>query len=827
MRKGVMLLVLPILFLSMLGAMHPNSPRVIKKRVIQKTRSVTVRNPAISSTDSRLVNPVKKTEPVITKYLSVSKEASGVSKASGSAYSVKGTKYANTIDSFPAPRTQNNGLEWDGRYLWLISSNGSSVAATVNALDPENGSVYTTWDMPTTGNGFGAGFINDIMYVADWSNGMIRKVTKTGTLIASYTGPGGTGMRGVSSDGQYLYIVSTGGANYNDTLYKVDTLMNIQTQWYIGGIIGWPMDIAYVGKDGTMWILDNVDHLLKQVDISGATPVLLNSYSLPGNPASYIEEGLAFDGSDMWFNTHYGNQIYRIDVGYSIARVALFQDREPWSFRSNKDVLYANGIPFKVFTSGDMGTADLSIYTKVIISSTQPDTFYQHIETNRTWWESWISAGGVFELNGAEWYSDDWTGLSMPGGFTSYFQANDTVIIVSSWHPIVNNPNYIVDTTLNNWDSSTHGYLANLPADAYEIIRDSIPDVPATAIFRYGQGGVIATMQPIEYAYYYNYSDILENFILYWANGVSPNILMAIADYDQPDTRDSLMAYTDIGNIDHMNTSSYTPTMKDLSLYDVIFTWPNYSHLDTLALGDTLAAFVDAGKWVITCGWSWYTQGNSLGGAIMTSTYNPFNSPTGGNHYAAANLGWYDPAHPIMNGVTAVSDQYRDSLVINPGADSVAKWDDGEWLVGTMDAPYPAGGVIGFNAVPGDYGYWTGDMVLLLHNAITWAEASGIDDNPIVSIDKNLRILKVSPNPFIHSTKVYFEISYPGNVGFKIFNVAGQRIANYKQIEKTAGRKSFVWDGKNENGNPVSSGVYFYSIELNGDRVTGKLTAIK
>ncbi len=827
MRKGVMLLVLPILFLSISGAMHPNSPRVIKKRVIQKTRSVTVKNRGISTTDARLINPVKKTEPVITKYLSVSKEASGVSKASGSAYSVKGTKYANTIDSFPAPRTQNTGLEWDGRYLWLISRNGYGVAATVNALDPEDGSVYTTWDMPTTGNCTGVGFVNDIMYVADRTNGMIRKVTKAGTLIASYAGPGGTGMRGVSSDGQYLYISSIAG----DTLFKVDTLMNILTQWYIGGIGGWAMDramdIAYVGKDGTMWILDDDDNLLKQMDISGGTPVLLNSYTLPGNPSSNVVEGIAFDGSDMWFNTFLGDQIYRIDVGYSHSRIALFQDREPWTFRSNKDILYANGIPFKVFTSGDMGTADLSIYTKVIISSQQPGSLYQHIEANRTWWESWISAGGVFELNGAELTVDDWSGLVMPGGFTSYFQANDTVNIVSSWHPIVNNPNYITDTTLNSWNFSTHGYLVNLPLDAYEIIRDSIPDEPATAIFRFGDGGVIATMQTLEFAYAYGYSFILENMILYWDKGVSPNVLMAISDYDQPDTRNSLMGYLDIGNVDHMNTHNYTPTMKDLSLYDVIFTWPNYSHLDKDALGDTLAAFVDAGKCVITCGFSWYTQGNSLGGAIMTPTYNPFNSPTGGNHFAAANLGWYNSSHPIMSGVTSVSDRFRDSLAINPGADSVAKWDDGEWFIGTMDAPYPAGGVIGFNGVPEDYGYWTGDMMLLLHNAITWAEASGIDDNPIVSIDKNLRILKVSPNPFIHSTEIYFEIPNTGNVEFKIFNVVGQRIANYKQIENTAGRKSFVWDGRNKKGNPVSSGVYFYSIELNGDRVTGKITAIR
>ena len=820
MRRKVMLFALPVLFFLIVGAISPNVEKKVTQKI--KSKSVTVRNPAVSSAENQTAIPAFKTQPVITKYLSVPKEASGASEKSGIVYPTKGTRYANTIDSFPAPRTNNNGLEWDGRYLWLVSGNGSGSYATVNALDPEDGSVNSTWDMPTTGNCMGAGFVNDIMYVADWTNGMIRKVTKAGALIASYAAPGGTYVRGVSSDGEYLYITSTAG----DTLFKTDTLMNIQQQWYIGGIVGWSMDIAYVGKDGTIWILDSYSDLLKQMDISGGTPVLLNSYTPPGNPSVNRVEGIAFDGSDMWFNTFYGDQIYRIDVGYSLSRVALFQDREPWTFRSNKDILYANGIPFKVFTSSDMGFADLSIYTKVIISSVQPGSLYQHIETNRTWWESWISAGGVFELNGADYIFDPWSGLVMPGGFTSSHPANDTVNIVSSWHPIVNIPNQISDGELDNWAYSTHGYLVNLPLDAYEIIRDSIPDEPAAAIFRFGDGGVIATMQPLGYAWYYGYSGILENMILYWDKGVSPNVLMAISDYDQPDTRGSLMGYLDIGNVDHMNTRYYTPMMHDLSLYDVIFTWPNSPHLDKDALGDTLAAFVDGGKWVITCGFSWYTQGNSLGGAIMTSIYNPFSSPTGGNHHALANLGWH-LAHPIMSGVTSVSDRYRDSLVINPGADSVAKWDDSEWFIGTMDVPYPAGGVLGFNGLPGDYGNWTGDMMLLLHNAITWAKASGIDDNPIVSFDNNLRILKVLPNPFIHSTEIYFEIPNTGNVAFKIFNVAGQEVAGYQRMEKTAGVKSISWDGRNKKGNPVSSGVYFYGIELNGERVTGKLTAIR
>lgn len=193
------------------------------------------------------------------------------------------------------------------------------------------------------------------------------------------------------------------------------------------------------------------------------------------------------------------------------------------------------------------------------------------------------------------------------------------------------------------------------------------------------------------------------------------NVLALIADVDHPVFRSALAGYPDIATVDYFDGRSLVPTVAQLLPYDVVITWPNYAYADMVATGDTLAAYVDAGGAVICAAWCWYLFMNHLEGEIMDPSYNPFTG-LGPCHFDSTGLGWYEPAHPIMAGVTAVSDRIRDSLTINPGADPVAQWDDGEWFIATK------GKVVGINGNPGDYGYFTGDMILIYYNAVIWTQ---------------------------------------------------------------------------------------------------------
>ena len=53
----------------------------------------------------------------------------------------------------------------------------------------------------------------------------------------------------------------------------------------------------------------------------------------------------------------------------------------------------------------------------------------------------------------------------------------------------------------------------------------------------------------------------------------------------------------------------------------------------------------------------------------------------------------------------------------------------------------------------------------------------------------------------------------PVEVGLTIYNILGQEVRTLVNKQQTAGFKSVMWDGKNNFGESVSSGVYIYRIE--------------
>jgi subtilisin family serine protease len=195
--------------------------------------------------------------------------------------------------------------------------------------------------------------------------------------------------------------------------------------------------------------------------------------------------------------------------------IALFKDRDPWGYASNEEVLLKYGLPYTVFTSSDMGDVNLSEYGKIVIASQQPYSFYFKIEQNRPWFEAYISKGSIFELHGAEWSSDDWSGLIMPGCFTSMFDLSNDVTVNMPNHMILNDPNVITAAELDWWNYATHGWLTNFSIKPITIITQEPTKNPCLVEFPYGDGYVVATMQTLEWAYAHEYSPFLENVILY------------------------------------------------------------------------------------------------------------------------------------------------------------------------------------------------------------------------------------------------------------------------------------------------------------------------
>ncbi len=72
------------------------------------------------------------------------------------------------------------------------------------------------------------------------------------------------------------------------------------------------------------------------------------------------------------------------------------------------------------------------------------------------------------------------------------------------------------------------------------------------------------------------------------------------------------------------------------------------------------------------------------------------------------------------------------------------------------------------------------------------------------------------PNPFNPSTTIEFSIQNNSEIELVVYNIKGQKIKTLAQNEFTKGSYSIIWNGDNESGNPVSSGLYLYKLNVNG-----------
>jgi hypothetical protein len=72
------------------------------------------------------------------------------------------------------------------------------------------------------------------------------------------------------------------------------------------------------------------------------------------------------------------------------------------------------------------------------------------------------------------------------------------------------------------------------------------------------------------------------------------------------------------------------------------------------------------------------------------------------------------------------------------------------------------------------------------------------------------------PNPFNPSTQISFAMPEPGTVKLQIYNIAGQLIQTLVQGAMPAGRHSLIWNGRDQPGVMVASGIYFYQLVVQG-----------
>lgn len=83
------------------------------------------------------------------------------------------------------------------------------------------------------------------------------------------------------------------------------------------------------------------------------------------------------------------------------------------------------------------------------------------------------------------------------------------------------------------------------------------------------------------------------------------------------------------------------------------------------------------------------------------------------------------------------------------------------------------------------------------------------------------------PNPFNPVTSIQFNLPGASHTKVDVFNVRGQHVKCLANQKMQAGEHTLVWNGTNQNGQPVSSGVYFYKLETDDHQEIRRMVMMK
>ncbi|HXG38686.1 MAG TPA: N-acetylmuramoyl-L-alanine amidase [Bacteroidota bacterium] len=83
------------------------------------------------------------------------------------------------------------------------------------------------------------------------------------------------------------------------------------------------------------------------------------------------------------------------------------------------------------------------------------------------------------------------------------------------------------------------------------------------------------------------------------------------------------------------------------------------------------------------------------------------------------------------------------------------------------------------------------------------------------------------PNPFNPSTVISFTLPQAGRVRLEVLNLLGEPVATLIDEEREAGTHQVTWNGTNQNGNTVPSGVYFYKLHHGSNTLTRRMVFVR
>jgi hypothetical protein len=150
--------------------------------------------------------------------------------------------------------------------------------------------------------------------------------------------------------------------------------------------------------------------------------------------------------------------------------------------------------------------------------------------------------------------------------------------------------------------------------------------------------------------------------------------------------------------------------------------------------------------------------------------------------------------------------------------DTSAVYNDPEDPGNPGSAQYPSKGTL-----RNDMGAYGGPGRALLGSMPTAVE----ENTPKVKVPKALGLDQNFPNPFNPSTTIKYELSEDTEVQLKVYTIRGKEVSTLVDGAQGAGAHSAHWNGRDDHGRKLSSGVYLYRLQVGENIVTKKMMLVK
>jgi hypothetical protein len=219
---------------------------------------------------------------------------------------------------------------------------------------------------------------------------------------------------------------------------------------------------------------------------------------------------------------------------------------------------------------------------------------------------------------------------------------------------------------------------------------------------------------------------------------------------------------------------------------------------------------------------------NSTQGAGAVFEVNA-NVPTGGAEGAS-----YEPAGTITHTETNGPDAgYSLEVVVHTDLFGYADGDTVKLSTVIWDMDYASTDVFNDSSLSDYAPNWWGTQWVdsnfekfYMYREVILSSQTGIEDTEM-GITTNYRLEQNYPNPFNPSTSIQYYIPSTSDVKIEVYNLLGSKITSLFEGKQSAGSHTLSWNGKDQSGNPVASGIYFYKLSTPHFSETKKMMLMK